>query len=155
MKVGWRDRCRAVLWHLGLMDSVRLFHKDVDVALYPSYAAAVKHPVSLATVNARLDAGRYKNAAAFAVDMRLIFENCKSFNADGSNVWFEAVRKAFWFEKYYADWVICEFNEGLENALQPRSRPPWDHATPDAVIREEDDDDDGGDDKPRKKGAPA
>ena len=43
----------------------------------PGYEAVIARPMDLATVKQALDAGVYTQAPeAFAVDMKLIFDNC-------------------------------------------------------------------------------
>jgi bromodomain-containing factor 1 len=58
----------------------------------PTYFEVIKHPMDLGTVRKKLEAGAHVNGADFESDMRLIFRNCATFNAPGSEV-FEMGRK--------------------------------------------------------------
>ena len=53
------------------------FADPIDLDEVPDYETVIARPMDLATVKRALDAGTYTHTPeAFAVDMRLIFDNC-------------------------------------------------------------------------------
>ncbi|KAI9352580.1 Bromodomain-containing protein [Obelidium mucronatum] len=52
----------------------------------PTYPLIIKHPMDFGTILRRLDAGFYSSGAEFESDSRLVFKNCYTFNAPGSEV---------------------------------------------------------------------
>ena len=82
------------------------FLQPVDpVALgIPQYRDIIRHPMDLATMKKKLDNGSYRDEVDFERDMRLMFNNCYTFNAPGSEVYnlgkeLEAVFERKWEEK--------------------------------------------------------
>lgn len=51
------------------------------------YFDVVKHPMDISTMERKLSAGEYKNAAEFEADVRLIFHNCYIFNTPDNEVY--------------------------------------------------------------------
>ena len=53
--------------------------------------------MDLGTVKRKLDGGKYKTAAECAEDIRQVWTNCKTYNADGSDFYLlaEAFSKRF------------------------------------------------------------
>ncbi|RHY10959.1 hypothetical protein DYB37_004414 [Aphanomyces astaci] len=51
------------------------------------YLQIVKIPMDMGTVRVKLNKGEYKKPEDFGRDMRLIWENCKLYNQDGSDLW--------------------------------------------------------------------
>lgn len=51
------------------------------------YFDVVKRPMDISTVERKLSAGEYKNAAEFEADVRLIFHNCYIFNTPDNEVY--------------------------------------------------------------------
>ncbi|KAJ3065223.1 hypothetical protein HDU99_004239, partial [Rhizoclosmatium hyalinum] len=53
----------------------------------PTYPHIIKHPMDFGTILKRLDQGHYTNGSEFEADSRLVFRNCYTFNAVGSDVY--------------------------------------------------------------------
>ena len=51
------------------------------------YPVLVKHPMDLGTVKRKLERNEYENAAMCAYDIKLIWKNCQTYNAEGSEFW--------------------------------------------------------------------
>jgi hypothetical protein len=49
------------------------------------YPKIVKNPMDLATVQKKLNGGKYSNPSDFAKDVRQIWKNCQLYNQDGSD----------------------------------------------------------------------
>ncbi len=80
--------CATVLKGLKRHPQAGPFLLPVDpVALnIPEYVTIVKSPMDLSTVTAKLDAGQYESADAFAADIRLMLSNCFLFNQPDTQV---------------------------------------------------------------------
>lgn len=65
-----------------------VFSSPVDtVALeIPDYFRTIRRPMDLGTMKKKLDLGFYKHIQHFARDVRLIFDNAKMYNSEGSDV---------------------------------------------------------------------
>ncbi|KAJ3106186.1 hypothetical protein HK100_003763 [Physocladia obscura] len=53
----------------------------------PSYPQIIKHPMDFGTILKKLDSQLYSSGAEFEADARLVFRNCYTFNAPGSEVY--------------------------------------------------------------------
>ena len=65
-----------------------LFNEEVDAdgMGLVDYHAIVKHPMALATVKAKAQAGGYATASEAASDVRLVFRNAQLYNKPGTDV---------------------------------------------------------------------
>ncbi|TPX72514.1 hypothetical protein CcCBS67573_g05814 [Chytriomyces confervae] len=52
----------------------------------PTYPHIIRNPMDFGTIQKKLDSQAYANGAEFEADARLVFRNCYTFNADGSEV---------------------------------------------------------------------
>ncbi|KAK9802709.1 hypothetical protein WJX73_009720 [Symbiochloris irregularis] len=57
------------------------FNQPVDLNRFKDYLRVITQPMDLATVQGKLDAGQYSEPTQFEADMRLIFDNCRRYNA--------------------------------------------------------------------------
>ncbi|KAJ3061150.1 hypothetical protein HDU98_002955, partial [Podochytrium sp. JEL0797] len=64
------------------------FLEPVDWVKYniPTYPMIIKHPMDFGTILKRLDQGLYTSGHEFEGDAKLVFSNCYTFNAAGSDV---------------------------------------------------------------------
>ncbi|KAJ3386813.1 hypothetical protein HDU84_001260 [Entophlyctis sp. JEL0112] len=70
----------------------------------PTYPQIIKHPMDFGTILRRVDQGYYRTPQEFESDCRLVFSNCYTFNAPGSDVFLmgqqlEQVFNARWRER--------------------------------------------------------
>ena len=75
------------------------------------YPKIVKKMMDLGTVKRKLERKQYYTAAECAADIRLIWQNCMAYNADGSDFWLLA--KAFqrrFEDRYRKIRQECEFS---------------------------------------------
>ena len=77
---------------------------DPDALGIPQYRDIIKNPMDLSTIRRKLDMGQYKDGDEFEFDIRLMFNNCYTFNAPGSEVYslgkeLEAVFDRKWTER--------------------------------------------------------
>lgn len=73
------------------------FQKPVSIAEAPDYHEHIKYPMDLKTMSERLKSRYYVNKRLFIVDMKRIFNNCRSYNNPDT----EYYRNANTLEKYF------------------------------------------------------
>jgi transcription initiation factor TFIID subunit 2 len=93
--------CRNMLRKLQSNKHATLFLQPVDPVRdkAPNYFDIIKNPMDLTTIGAKLQAGQYPNRAAFEGDFRLMINNCKQYNLDGTYPWNEAAALEAFFDK--------------------------------------------------------
>ncbi|RHY02456.1 hypothetical protein DYB36_008466, partial [Aphanomyces astaci] len=116
------ERCRGILRRLMAEPSAEPFLHPVNLSDAPGYLDVIYNPIDFGTILGRLKKEVYYSAniihnicfvlgpiavALFASDMRLVFANCKEFNAEGSDIVVTADHLAKDFEKMFYEWVIC------------------------------------------------
>jgi bromodomain-containing factor 1 len=75
-------------------------HPVDPVALnIPTYVDIITHPMDLGTVERKIQTGQYKDVDEFASDMRLIWQNCITFNGPDNAVSIWAKTLSTLFEK--------------------------------------------------------
>lgn len=92
--------------------------KNLELFDYPKI---VKKPMDLGTVKRKLERGQYPNANDCASDIRLIWTNCKTYNADGSDFYLLAESISKRFEDRYKK-IEAEYDTGSgdgENKASP------------------------------------
>ena len=95
---------------------------------YPDYFQLIKNPMDLRSVKEKVDEGSYRRWDGFERDMLLIFENAKTYNVEGSDVYEDAVEleKIFRMQPKPAE-------AGGKNVYDPseeNERPQWDKSSP-------------------------
>ncbi|KAL3904107.1 MAG: hypothetical protein SGARI_005075 [Bacillariaceae sp.] len=83
------------------------FRTPVDwktLGLY-DYPQLVKKPMDLGSVKKKISGGKYKSIPEAAQDVRLVWQNCMTYNADGSDFYLLAKNLAKKFEEKYAKLV--------------------------------------------------
>ncbi|GAB9469215.1 hypothetical protein Gpo141_00006499 [Globisporangium polare] len=84
-----KKKCSELLEHFIRLDSTEPFRERVnweEWGLY-DYLQVVKVPMDLGTIRNKLAKNEYKKAAEFARDVRLVWDNCKLYNQDGSELY--------------------------------------------------------------------
>ncbi|KAI0735883.1 SNF2 family N-terminal domain-containing protein [Earliella scabrosa] len=74
-----------------------LFRELPDRREYPDYYQLIQQPIALSTIRKRISSHYYKNVLDFREDMRLMFNNARTYNQEGSWVYVDAeeMEKAF------------------------------------------------------------
>ena len=67
-----------------------LFREPPDRREYPDYYHLIQHPIALSTIRKRISSHYYKNVLDFREDMRLMFNNARTYNQEGSWVYVDA-----------------------------------------------------------------
>ncbi|KAE8893156.1 hypothetical protein PF005_g17279 [Phytophthora fragariae] len=84
-----KKKCTDVVEHFFKLESCEPFRERVnweEWGLY-DYLQVVKEPMDLGTIRNKLGKNEYKKPAEFARDMRLVWDNCKLYNQDGSDLY--------------------------------------------------------------------
>ncbi|KAI8449158.1 Bromodomain-containing protein [Phakopsora pachyrhizi] len=61
------------------------FSRPINPEEVTDYYKIIKNPMDLETIESKLDANLYSDLDQFLKDCRLIFENCRIYNSEGSN----------------------------------------------------------------------
>lgn len=84
------------------------------------YPQIITKMMDLGTVKRRLERGNYSTAHQVAEDIRLVWRNCMTYNADGSDFWLLAKSYARRFEDRYRkirqEYDVGEGIEGKDNS---------------------------------------
>ncbi|KAI6028981.1 SNF2 family N-terminal domain-containing protein, partial [Pisolithus marmoratus] len=92
MKKAFNDVYKAVL---ACEDSdgrkrCELFRELPDRRDYPDYYQLITQPIALSTLRKRMNAGHYKSITQFKEDWKLMFDNARTYNREGSWVYVDA-----------------------------------------------------------------
>uniref|UniRef100_A0AAV1VM68 Chromodomain-helicase-DNA-binding protein 9 n=1 Tax=Peronospora matthiolae TaxID=2874970 RepID=A0AAV1VM68_9STRA len=87
-----------------------IFEHPVDVEEVPDYLNFIPNPIDLGTILTRIGRESYyigpSAVSLFASDVRLVFHNCKTYNAEGSAIWCTANELLRCLEKWLYDWIL-------------------------------------------------
>uniref|UniRef100_A0A8D0LBR1 Bromodomain adjacent to zinc finger domain 2B n=1 Tax=Sphenodon punctatus TaxID=8508 RepID=A0A8D0LBR1_SPHPU len=78
--------CSMILSELETHEDSWPFLLPVNLKLVPGYKKVIKKPMDFSTIREKLSSGQYPNLEAFALDIRLVFDNCETFNEDESDI---------------------------------------------------------------------
>ena len=94
-----------------------LFHKLPSKRDYPEYYIMILRPICMDQIRKKIDKGQYRSFEEFIDDFRLMFNNARHYNEDGSTVWKDA--------NYMEEAFTRRFNELTQPAqqLQPSMQP--------------------------------
>ncbi|KIK14402.1 hypothetical protein PISMIDRAFT_688007 [Pisolithus microcarpus 441] len=67
-----------------------LFRELPDKRDYPDYYQLITQPIALSTLRKRMNAGYYKSITQFKEDWKLMFDNARTYNQEGSWVYVDA-----------------------------------------------------------------
>ncbi|CAG9462932.1 unnamed protein product [Pedinophyceae sp. YPF-701] len=77
------------------------FHEPVNGDEVPDYYEVIKDPIDLRLVKERLDAGYYRTLDMFLADMKLMFNNCRFYNAP-ETIYYKIAGR---LEQFFESWV--------------------------------------------------
>jgi len=78
-----------------------LFREIPDRREYPDYYQLIEKPIALSTLRKRINAGTYKTVTEFQDDFRLMFNNARQYNQEGSWVYNDAEDMELVFDATY------------------------------------------------------
>ena len=85
----------------------------------------IERPMCLRDVKNKLEAGdysKYMQHTKFALDMRLIWRNCKLYNLYRSQIWYSAHALSMMFDRLFQGWV-SSFSDGTIPISDPLGTP--------------------------------
>ncbi|KAI8818584.1 uncharacterized protein EV422DRAFT_498747 [Fimicolochytrium jonesii] len=77
-------KIRKALDAVSAFESAGIFTVPVDPLVLPDYHLKVKNPIDLQTMRGKLDANEYLLLNEFEADMKLLFDNCYTYNEKSS-----------------------------------------------------------------------
>ncbi|KAI0668688.1 SNF2 family N-terminal domain-containing protein [Trametes maxima] len=115
-----------------------LFRELPDRREYPDYYQLIKQPIALSTIRKRISSHYYKNVLDFREDMRLMFNNARTYNQEGSWVYVDADEMEKVFDSMFAK-VIA--GSGLPGAPSPNPNAGGSSGGYDSALTPMDEDD--------------
>ncbi|XP_008102188.3 bromodomain adjacent to zinc finger domain protein 2A isoform X1 [Anolis carolinensis] len=103
--------CEIILMEMESHEDAWPFLEPVNPRLVPGYRKIIKNPMDFSTMRARLLRGGYTSCEEFAADAALVFDNCKTFNEDESEVGKAGLAMRQFFESRWE-----EFYQGKQEA---------------------------------------
>ena len=99
-------------------------HKDAGPFLEPvrwhdwglmDYPKVIKHPMDLSTIQTKVDRGEYSNPLEFERDVNLVWDNCMTYNQDGSEYYTIAANLKQMFAEKFKKVKIDPSDVGIDN----------------------------------------
>ncbi|XP_035879308.1 bromodomain adjacent to zinc finger domain protein 2B isoform X12 [Phyllostomus discolor] len=95
--------CSMILTEMETHEDAWPFLLPVNLKLVPGYKKVIKKPMDFSTIREKLSSGQYPNPESFALDVRLVFDNCETFNEDDSDIGRAGHSMRKYFEKKWTD----------------------------------------------------
>ncbi|XP_023569562.1 bromodomain adjacent to zinc finger domain protein 2B [Octodon degus] len=95
--------CSMILTEMETHEDAWPFLLPVNLKLVPGYKKVIKKPMDFSTIREKLSNGQYPNLETFAIDVRLVFDNCETFNEDDSDIGRAGHSMRKYFEKKWTD----------------------------------------------------
>uniref|UniRef100_A0A2R9CKT6 Bromodomain adjacent to zinc finger domain protein 2B n=1 Tax=Pan paniscus TaxID=9597 RepID=A0A2R9CKT6_PANPA len=95
--------CSMILTEMETHEDAWPFLLPVNLKLVPGYKKVIKKPMDFSTIREKLSGGQYPNLETFALDVRLVFDNCETFNEDDSDIGRAGHNMRKYFEKKWTD----------------------------------------------------
>ncbi|XP_068101782.1 bromodomain adjacent to zinc finger domain protein 2B isoform X5 [Hyperolius riggenbachi] len=95
--------CSVILSEMESHEDAWPFLLPVNLKHVPGYKKVIKKPMDFATIREKLSSGQYPNFEAFALDVRLVFNNCETFNEDDSEIGRAGHKMRTHFEKRWTE----------------------------------------------------
>ncbi|KIJ59828.1 hypothetical protein HYDPIDRAFT_99946 [Hydnomerulius pinastri MD-312] len=96
-----------------------LFRELPDKRDYPDYYQLITQPIALSTIRKRVNTGYYKSVTQYKEDWKLMFDNARTYNQEGSWVYIDAEE----MEKvFHATLTKVTAGSGLPGAAPPQSQ---------------------------------
>ncbi|NXF06230.1 BAZ2B protein, partial [Smithornis capensis] len=95
--------CSMILSELETHEDAWPFLLPVNLKLVPGYKKVIKRPMDFSTIRDKLSSGQYSNLEAFSLDVRLVFDNCETFNEDDSDIGRAGHNMRKYFEKKWTE----------------------------------------------------
>ena len=119
----WQDEAKRIITSLKKETASSIFLEPVDWKSLglTDYLKIIKTPMDLGTVASKLSADEYRSIDAFLDDIYLIWSNCMTYNADGSEVFNLALSMKNETDKLKAELLLPP--QPFAPALKPAAGP--------------------------------
>lgn len=100
-------------------DPQQLFLNPVTDAIAPGYSKIIKHPMSMVTMEQKVDASAYNSISDWETDVKLMFKNCVDYNRGNAGQWFrgEANRQ----DKVFREEIFPKARRLYQNEIAKRN----------------------------------
>ncbi|XP_069080292.1 bromodomain adjacent to zinc finger domain protein 2B isoform X4 [Pleurodeles waltl] len=95
--------CSIILYDMEAHQDAWPFLFPVNLKLVPGYKKVIKKPMDFSTIREKLSSGQYTSFEAFALDIRLVFDNCETFNEDDSEIGRAGHNMRMYFENKWTE----------------------------------------------------
>ncbi|OAF68678.1 Bromodomain and WD repeat-containing protein 1 [Intoshia linei] len=117
----WLCSCLTLTYRIFDCADAEPFRNNVDLDVYPNYTSIVNNTICIKTVLDNLELGKYNNPQQYAIDMRLIFKNSRTFNTNKrSKIYAMTLRLSAMFEEKITD-IIDTYTKTFKDTRRLRS----------------------------------
>lgn len=106
--------CKKILTFIMSNKWALPFNAPVNTNIYGDYLEKIKTPMDFGTIKRKLDGGIYKHPEQFVEDVRLVFNNARTYNKPGSDVHVMASTLQEKFEDRYAASIVPRLVEEVK-----------------------------------------
>uniref|UniRef100_A0A915AP95 Bromodomain adjacent to zinc finger domain protein 2B n=2 Tax=Parascaris univalens TaxID=6257 RepID=A0A915AP95_PARUN len=99
------------------------FHYPVDLKLVPLYKKIIKRPIDLSLIRTNIQNNKYETQESFLEDVELMFENCRTFNEDESEIGKAGISLHKFYSKRWKQ-LRYNFSKRLKRLKNPRLTAP-------------------------------
>ena len=119
--LSWKEQCKNLLDILNQSQDSVPFRAPVNIERLPHYLLIIDYPMDLQTVGKKLQDGNYATPSEFSKDVRLIFENSKTFKPNTKSMMYEMTdRLSLLFEEHFQN--IMSSHGGRKTSVQSKSK---------------------------------
>lgn len=99
-------------------DPQQLFLNPVTDAIAPGYSHVIKQPMSIVTMEQKVDTNAYNSISEWEIDVKLMYKNCIDYNRGAAGQWFrsEANRQA----KIFREEIFSKAKRLYQNEISKR-----------------------------------
>lgn len=99
-----------------------MFMEKPSKKLYPEYYKVIERPIDMLTIESNIKAEQYQSEGEILADFKLMFQNCRKFNEEGSMIYEDAIK----LEKILMDKVkeLGPLNDTKPIPKTPKSNNP-------------------------------
>jgi hypothetical protein len=111
-------RCWKICKDMSADPRSEQFLHPIDLSQAPGYLDVISRPLDITEVKNQLETYE-NNPRAFYADMMLVFDNCLTYNTEGSDLWLQAAERKVTFDKMYMDAIGTDAQAHMLNRLCP------------------------------------
>ena len=112
------------------MSSEATVADNACMQLYPDYYEVIKQPIAMSTIRKRITSNYYKSVLDFREDWRLMFNNARTYNQEGSWVYVDAEEMEHIFNATFERVIVGTDMPGAPPAPPGAASGAYDALTP-------------------------